>query len=378
MGGLTNPRSAISATKRWVVKIGSSLVTNDGAGLDLAAIEDWCAQCALLRQQGIELVLVCSGAVAEGLVRLGLPSRPVALAELQAAAAVGQMGVVQAWEAGFAKHGIATAQVLLTHDDLANRSRYLNARNTLQTLISFGVVAVINENDTVATEEISLGDNDTLGALVANIIDAELLLILTDQEGMFDADPRSNPAAKLISHANADDPSVIAVAGGGGELGRGGMRTKILAAQLAGQSGCITAICSGRLPNVMARLKAGEDIGTALSVDKPSLPARKRWMVGQTQVAGKVVVDDGAKRALLSESSSLLPVGVVAVSGGFAKGELVSICDQTGVEVARGLANFSAEQARNAAGMTSAQVQKLLGGVQHQELVHVDNMVVLA
>jgi glutamate 5-kinase len=378
MGRLTGPRSAIPGAKRWVVKIGSSLVTDDGAGLDVAAIENWCAQCALLREQGVELILVCSGAIAEGIVRLGLPSRPVSLAELQAAAAVGQMGVVRAWERGFAKHGIATAQVLLTHDDLVDRSRYLNARNALLKLISFGVIAVINENDTIAIEEISLGDNDTLGALVANIVDAELLLILTDQEGLFDADPRSNPDASLISEANADDSKVIAMAGGSGALGRGGMRTKILAARRASQSGCVTAICNGRLPDVMIRLKAGDDIGTILSADNPSLTAREQWLANHTQVAGRVVVDDNAKAALLTGSSGLSPAGIVSAEGDFTFGELIAIDDQEGLNLGRGLSNFSGAQAEKIAGLSSAQIQDFLGGVQHEEMVHVDNMVVLA
>lgn len=372
-------RSAFSSSKRWVVKIGSSLVTNDGEGLDLAAIDSWCEQCASLRDQGIEVVLVCSGAVAEGVVRLGLPCRPSSLAQLQAAAAVGQMGVVRAWEHGFAQHNIRTAQVLLTHDDLAHRSRYLNARNTLQTLLSFGVIAVINENDTVAIDEISLGDNDTLGALVANIVDAELLLILTDQDGLFNSDPRSNPQAKLISQASSDNPEVLEVAGGGGELGRGGMRTKILAAQLASHSGCLTAICNGRLPRVMERLRAGEDVGTVLTADKPSLPARKLWLANHTQVAGRVVVDAGARAALLAGGNSLLPVGVLSTQGDYDQGELIAIDDQDGVEIGRGLSNFTSERAARIVGLSSDEIQELLGGgVQHQELIHLDNLVVLA
>lgn len=369
-------REALSSAKRWVVKIGSSLVTNDGEGLDLAAIESWCEQCASLREDGVELVLVCSGAVAEGLVRLGLPSRPAGLAELQATAAVGQMGVVQAWEQGFSKHGISTAQVLLTHDDLANQSRYLNARNTLQTLISFGVIAVINENDTVAIEEISLGDNDSLGALVAGIVDAELFLILTDQEGLYDADPRSNPDAKLIPHADVDDPRVLAAAGGGGVLGRGGMRTKILAAQNASQSGCVTAICSGREPNVMARLRAGEEIGTVLVSDKPSLPAQKRWLASQTQVAGSVVVGSGAEAKVVVASAGVMPSSLVSVDGGFSQGDLIAVYDQSGMEIARGLANYSSEQTQKIVGLDSDQVRNILGGVQHLELIQLDNLVV--
>jgi glutamate 5-kinase len=377
MGRLADSQRAIPAAKRWVVKIGSSLVTDDGAGLDVAAIESWCAQCAALREQGVELVLVCSGAIAEGMVRLGMQSRPVSLAELQAAAAVGQMGVVQAWERGFAKHGVATAQVLLTHDDLIDRSRYLNARNALLKLISFGVIAVVNENDTIAIEEISLGDNDTLGALVANIVDAELLLILTDQDGLFDADPRSNPDAELISQANADDSAVIAMAGGSGALGRGGMRTKILAARRASQSGCVTAICNGRLPDVMTRLKAGEDIGTTLSADMPSLTAREQWLANHTQIAGRVVVDSQAKAELLTGSGGLSPAGVVSTEGDFTSGELIAIDDQEGLELGRGLSNYSGIQAEKIAGLTGEQIQDVLGGVQHQNVVNVDNMVVL-
>lgn len=306
-------RSKVTGAQRWVVKIGSALLTADGKGLDRNAMGVWVEQMVALHEAGVELVLVSSGAVAAGMSRLGWTARPSAMHELQAAAAIGQMGLVQAWESSFAEHGRHTAQILLTHDDLSDRKRYLNARSTLRTLVELGVVPVINENDTVVTDEIRFGDNDTLAALVANLVEADLLVILTDRDGMFDADPRNNPEAQLIYEARADDPALDAVAGGtGGALGRGGMQTKLRAARLAARSGAHTVIVGGRIERVLARLK-GERLGTLLSPERGMLAARKQWLAGHLQTRGTLVLDDGAVAALAKDQKSLLPVGVKLV-----------------------------------------------------------------
>jgi len=371
-------REKVSGARRWVVKIGSALLTADGRGLDQSAMAIWVEQMVALHEAGIELVLVSSGAVAAGMSRLGWQVRPSAIHELQAAAAVGQMGLVQAWESSFARHGRHTAQVLLTHDDLADRKRYLNARTTLRTLIGLGVIPVINENDTVVTDEIRFGDNDTLAALVANLVEADLLVILTDRDGMFDADPRHNPEAALIFEARADDPALDAVAGGtGGALGRGGMQTKLRAARLAARSGAHTMIVGGRIERVLDRLREGERLGTLLAPERGLLAARKQWLAGQLQTRGRLMLDAGAVNALLKDRKSLLPVGVTTVEGNFRRGEMVVCLAPDGREVARGLVNYSAADTRKIAGKSSAAIEALLGYVDERELVHRDNLIVI-
>ncbi|SEK68589.1 glutamate 5-kinase [Atopomonas hussainii] len=371
-------RERVQQAKRWVVKIGSALLTNDGQGLDRAAMAVWVEQLVALRQAGVELVLVSSGAVAAGMRTLGWTERPKAMHELQAAAAVGQMGLVQAWESSFKQHGLHTAQVLLTHDDLSDRKRYLNARSTLRSLVDFGVIPVINENDTVVTDEIRFGDNDTLAALVANLVEADLLVILTDRDGMFDADPRNNPDAQLILEARADDPDLDAKAGGSaGALGRGGMATKLRAARLAARSGSHSVIIGGRIEQVISRLKAGERIGTLLTPERTPLAARKQWLAGHLQMRGALVLDDGAVRALREGHRSLLPVGVREVRGQFRRGEMIACVDVNGAEVARGLVNYSALEASKIAGQPSEAIERLLGYVDDLELVHRDNLVLV-
>ncbi len=368
--------SALASAKRIVVKVGSSLVTNDGKGLDHAALARWAEQIAQLVDGGRQVVLVSSGAIAEGLQRLGWSKRPKALHELQAAAAVGQMGLVQAYESIFRQHGLHAAQVLLTHEDLADRTRYLNARSTLLSLLDLRVVPVINENDTVSTDEIKLGDNDTLGALVTNLIEADCLVILTDQQGLYSADPRKNPDAQFVHEARAGDPELERMAGGAGSsVGTGGMLTKILAAKRAARSGAHTLIASGREQNVLLRLAAGELIGTQLIAEKAALAARKQWMADHLQLRGRLVLDEGAARALAAGGKSLLPVGVKQVLGEFERGEVIACVDGEGNEVARGLVNYSAAEARRIAGKSSSEIESLLGYVDEPELIHRDNLV---
>jgi glutamate 5-kinase len=366
-----------SECKRWVIKIGSALLTNDGQGLAVAAIDGWVEQMVVLQQAGHEILLVSSGAVAEGMSRLGWTQRPHALHELQAAAAVGQMGLVQAYESRFQKHGLHTAQVLLTHEDLADRQRYLNARSTLQTLLGLGVIPIVNENDTVTNDEIRLGDNDTLAALVANLVGADLLVLLTDQQGLFDSDPRVNADAKLIPEAQAGDVALEAMAdGSGGALGRGGMLTKVRAAARAARSGVLTLIASGDEKNVLQRIAADEALGTRLYPACAPFAARKQWLAGQLQVRGRLTLDDGAVNKLRSSGSSLLPVGVIRVDGDFKRGELVVCLGPSGKEIARGLVNYSASEAEKIIGQPSSQIEALLGYVDEVELVHRDNLVI--
>lgn len=370
-------RTDISKTKNWVIKIGSALLTNDGQGLDAAAITAWAEQIAALRAAGVQITLVSSGAVAEGMQRLGWRSRPHAVHELQAAAAVGQMGLVQCYESAFQKHNIHTAQILLTHDDLSNRERYINARSTLRTLHQVGAIPIVNENDTVVTDEIRFGDNDTLAALVANLVEAELLVILTDQEGLFDSDPRTNKQAKLVSQASAMDESLMAMAGEGSALGRGGMLTKLRAARLASRSGTTTVIASGRGDNVLAEIYAGSDIGTLLTTDSEVLTARKQWLAGQLKTRGTLHLDEGAVSKLCESGSSLLAVGVKTVDGDFARGELVSCLAPSGKEVARGLVNYNADESRRIMGQPSDRIETILGYVDDAELIHRDNLVLV-
>ena len=371
-------REKVSKARRWVVKIGSALLTADGRGLDRGAMAVWVEQMVALRRAGIELVLVSSGAVACGMSRLGWSERPSTIHELQAAAAVGQMGLVQAWESSFGEHDLHTAQVLLTHDDLSDRKRYLNARSTLRTLVDLGVIPVINENDTVVTDEIRFGDNDTLAALVANLVEADLLVILTDRDGMFDADPRNNPDAQLIFEARADDPALDAVAGGtGGALGRGGMQTKLRAARLAARSGAHSIIVGGRIERVLDRLRAGERIGTLMLPERSRYAARKQWLAGHLQTRGSLTLDEGAVRALTEQRKSLLPVGVTAVDGSFRRGEMVVCLAADGREVARGLVNYSVADARRIIGKSTEAIEQELGYIDEPELVHRDNLVLV-
>jgi glutamate 5-kinase len=367
---------SVADRQRWVIKIGSALLTNDGKGLDCALMQTWVDRMVALRERGIEVVIVSSGAVAEGMTRLGWSVRPESVHELQAAAAVGQMGLVQAWESRFQQHQLHTAQVLLTHDDLSDRKRYLNARSTLLTLLGFGVVPVVNENDTVVTDEIRFGDNDTLAALVANLVEADRLLILTDQDGLFDADPRSNAGANLIREAQASDPTIARVAGGGGLLGRGGMATKVRAGKLAARSGAITTIASGRSPQVLIELADGQGPGTTLLPDTSPMNARKQWLAGHLQMRGRLVLDAGAVARLRDGGSSLLPVGVVDVFGQFSRGEMVACEDEQGERVGCGLVNYDAADARRICRKKSAEIADVLGFMNEEELIHRDNLVV--
>jgi glutamate 5-kinase len=370
--------SILATSRRLVVKVGSSLVTNSGAGLDHEAIANWARQIARLKEMGRDVVLVSSGAVAEGMQRLGWKKRPHAVHELQAAAAVGQMGLVQVYESCFRLHGLHTAQLLLTHDDLADRKRYLNARTTLRTLLALNVIPIINENDTVVTDEIRFGDNDTLGALVTNLIEADALVILTDQKGLYSADPRKNPDATLIGEAAAGDPELEKMAGGAGsDIGRGGMLTKILAAKRAARSGAHTVIAWGREPDALVRLAQGEAIGTQLTAGQMTTAARKQWLADHLQVRGTLTLDDGAVKALRAEGKSLLPIGVTGLSGSFGRGEAVTCLDAQGREIARGLVNYSAEETQKILRRPSAEIEMALGYIDEPELVHRDNLVLL-
>lgn len=362
-------------SRRWVVKIGSALLTQDGAGLDHARMQSWVSQMAQLVQTGVELCLVSSGAIAVGLQSLQLASRPRELPVLQAAAAIGQMGLIQAWQSCFKAEGLETAQVLLTHEDLADRTRYLNARDTLKALAAFGVVPVVNENDTVATDEIRFGDNDSLGALATNLLESDVLVILTDQDGFFDRDPRVHTDAVLIPEARALQPDLIQMAGkDGGNLGRGGMYTKILAAQQAARSGAMTVIANGRDPDVLTRLRKGEELGSLLTPDLKPLAARKRWLASHKQTHGVLVVDPGAENALVESGRSLLPVGVVEVRGTFERGEIVAIENASGTRIATGLVNYGITHAREMVGRSTQTLQASGLLVEGDALVHRDNM----
>ena len=362
--------------RRIVVKVGSSLVTDEGRGLDAEAIGLWCSQLAQLVQDGREVIMVSSGAIAEGMKRLGWASRPKAIHELQAAAAVGQMGLVQVYESKLRERGIGSAQVLLTHADLADRERYLNARSTLLTLIQLGVVPVINENDTVVNDEIKFGDNDTLGALVANLVEADLLIILTDQKGLFTADPRKDPLATLVQEAQAGDPALEAMAGGAGSsIGRGGMLTKILAAKRAAGSGASTVIAWGREPDALLRLSRGEPIGTLLVAQTAKNQARKQWIADHLQMRGSVMVDAGAVVKVRDEGKSLLPIGMTSVQGEFSRGDVIAVRDDKGLEIARGLANYTSAEARLICGKSSAEFERLLGYTGEPEMLHRTNLV---
>ncbi len=370
-------RQKLTTAKRWVIKIGSALLTENGVGLNRDDIDKWVEQMAHLRQQGMEVVLVSSGAVAEGMCRLGWQQRPHALHALQAAAAVGQMGLVQAWESSFSKFGLHTAQVLLTHDDLSNRTRYLNARSTIRSLLQLGVIPVINENDTVITDEIRFGDNDTLAALAANLVEADHLIILTDQAGLYQNDPRQHKDAELIQEAAAGDNKLDSMAGeSGGALGRGGMATKLRAARLAARSGTCTVIASGREADALLRIRGAEQLGTLLTANQMPIAAHKQWLAGHLQLGGKLTLDDGAVKVLKTGGKSLLAVGVTGVEGQFGRGEVVACFDSHGREIARGLVNYPAEEVERLLGQSSEHIEQILGYVAEPELIHRDNMVV--
>ncbi len=364
--------------KKIVIKIGSALITDGGKGLDRAMIAAWAEQMARLREQGVDVVLVSSGSIAEGISRLGLKARPTSISELQATASVGQMGLVQAYEACFQEHGLHSAQILLTHADLSNRKRYLNARTTLRTLLHYGVVPVVNENDSVSNEEIRFGDNDTLSALVANLIEADLLIILTDQQGLYDSNPTQNPEAKLIDQADANDPRLMEFAGpSSGNLGRGGMQTKISAAQLAARSGTHTAIASGKVEHVITRLVQGKPVGSFLKAGKGHLAARKQWLAGHMRCAGELTLDDGAVDVLKNKNASLLPVGVKSVSGVFNRGEVVACLDPQGIEIARGLVNYPSDECKRIIGKPSVQIPEILGYEDDPELINRENLILM-
>ena len=370
-------RARLITAKRVVAKVGSALVTNGGVGLDRIAIARWASDVAGLRARGVEVIFVSSGAVAEGMARLGWSERPKAMSELQAAAAVGQMGLVNVYEQAFAAHGLHTAQVLLTHEDLADRKRYLNARSTLLALLKHNVIPIINENDTVTTDEVRFGDNDTLGALVANLIDAQVLLLLTDQRGLYSADPRKDSGAQFISVGRADDAQFEAMAGGTGTgISRGGMLTKIQAARRAANTGIHTVIASGHEENVLQRVLGGESLGTLLYAPEASLAKRKSWLADHLQLRGKVTLDAGATKALLHGGRSLLPIGVIAVAGDFERGEVIGCIDESGRELARGLSNYSSAEALRIMRKPSSEIESVLGYIDEDELIHRDNLVV--
>jgi len=375
--GMTLTRSKISKTRRWVIKLGSSLLTSNGCGLKTETLDIWVSQIMALRQKGIDVVLVSSGAVAEGISRLGLKQRPHALPQLQAAAAVGQMGLIQAYEFCFQKFGVHTAQILLTHDDISQRNRYLNARSTLRTLVDMNVIPIVNENDTVATDEIKFGDNDTLAALVANLMEADLLVLLTDQAGLYDADPKKHASANLIKHARAGDRSLEQFAGEVGIFGRGGMLTKLRAAATAAKSGTATIIAAGLEKDVLLRLAAGEELGTLLESEFGPITARKQWLAGQSKVSGVLTLDAGASRVIREGGKSLLAVGVSAVDGTFRRGEIVRCIDAEGKEVARGLINYNAEETRKIMKQPSNRIEQILGYVDAEELIHRDNLILV-
>jgi len=375
---MVSDRQTLTNARTWVIKIGSSLLTDDGKGLNRESMAAWVGQIAGFSKAGISVVLVSSGAVAEGVLRLGLNGRPTAVHFQQAAAAVGQMGLIQAYESEFQKFGLHTAQVLLTHDDLSNRKRYLNARTTLKTLLDLNVIPVVNENDTVVTDEICFGDNDTLAGLVANLINADAMVILTDQDGLYDADPRTNKDANLVDQAQCNDRHLLEFAGTGhGELGRGGMLTKIRAARLAARSGTVTCIANGREPDILAQLRTGESKGTLLLPESSPLASRKQWLAGHLKVKGTLVLDAGAVKVLTESGKSLLPVGIKSVTGSFKRGEVVSCVDESGKAIARGLVNYDSAEAGKIIGHSTEKLFSLLGYEGEHEIIHRDNLVLL-
>jgi len=374
---MNKEREKIKATRRWVIKIGSALITDNGCGLKNNVLDNWVSQISTLNERGIDIVIVSSGAVAEGLTRLGWKDRPNVVSKLQAAAAVGQMGLIQAYEVCFQKYNKHTAQVLLTHDDIADRVRYLNARTSLKTLLQLKVIPIVNENDTVATDEIRFGDNDTLAGLVANLIDAELLVLLTDQKGLYTSDPRKNKDAEFIEKADANDTVLVSYAGESNTQGRGGMRTKLKAASIAAKSNTDTIIASGNEESTLLKIADGDLVGTLLTTPKEILSSRKQWLANQSHVKGSVTLDSGAVEALEKSGKSLLPIGVKSIAGEFKRGEMVSCIDEGGKEIARGLSNYNSTQARLIIGKSSKNIQKILDCAEEDEIIHRDNMILL-
>lgn len=367
-------REGISACRTWVIKIGSSLLTNEGVGLDHGAIAGWAAQIVSMREAGSRLVVVSSGAVAEGATRLGLKTMPREVRLQAAAAAVGQMGVIQAWESCFSGHGVHAAQILLSHEDLSDRTRYLNARSTLASLLDLAAVPVVNENDSVATDELCLGDNDNLAALVSNLINADVMVILTDQDGLFSADPRKNAAATLVETGRAGDPELERLAGTGSSLGRGGMITKLSAARLAARSGTHTIIANGREPGLLLKLRAGDELGTWLRADREPVRAKRQWLAGQLTLKGSVTLDQGAVKVLCKQGKSLLAVGITATSGNYQRGEVVACLDHSGREIARGMVNYNSGEVARLLGQDSGRIAELLGYAGEEEIIHRDNL----
>lgn len=368
-------KSLIKKSKTWVVKIGSALLTNPDSGLNTAIIAHLSDQIVALRQQGIQVVLVSSGSIAEGLRRLGIRKRPREVHRLQAAAAVGQMGLVHSYQLQFNRHDVVCAQVLLTHADLANRMRYLNARRTIQTLLEMQALPIINENDTVVTDEVRR-DNDTLGALVANLLEADALVILTDQNGLYTADPRYHLDASPIHTGDAGDPSLNKMAGGGGALGTGGMVTKLHAAEKAARSGTLTVIVNGQQQGVLQSVYRAEQVGTWLFPRTSKMAARKQWISGQAQPRARLVIDAGAVEVLQNNGRSLLPIGVLDARGAFLRGDIVLVTDEEANEIACGIVNYSADEARKIAGKSSSNIERLLGYLDDPEIIHRDNLVV--
>ena len=374
---MSKERETIKSTKRWVIKIGSALITDNGCGLKHDNLDNWVNQISTLRERGIDIVIVSSGAVAEGLTRLNWKNRPNIIHKLQAAAAVGQMGLIQAYETCFQKYNKQTAQVLLTHDDISNRTRYLNARTSLNTLLQLGVVPIVNENDTVATDEIRFGDNDTLAGLVANLIDAELLVLLTDQNGLYTSDPRKDSSAELIEQAKADDESLEKYAGDSSNYGRGGMLTKLKAASIASKSNTQTIIASGNESSILLKIANSEKVGTLLTTSKDTLQAKKQWLANQAYLKGRVTIDSGAVTAIIKSGKSLLPIGVKSITGEFKRGEIISCIDLDGKEIARGLSNYDSIQATSIMGKSSEEIGELLDCKDEDELIHWDNMILI-
>jgi len=374
---VTAIREKLKQARCWVVKVGSSLVTNNGLGLDQQAIAKWAEQLAAMQKAGTKVVLVSSGAVAEGVLRLGLKQRPRSLQQQQAAAAVGQMGLVQAYESCFMRYGVHAAQILLSHEDLSDRTRYLNARSTLTALLDMAVVPVVNENDTVATDELCFGDNDTLAALVANLINADVMVILTDQNGLYQSDPRLDSSAPLVEEASATDPSLASMAGEGTSLGKGGMQTKLSAARLAARSGTHTLIVNGREDKVLQRLVQGDKLGTLLYAGSEPVAARKQWLAGQLKVKGQLILDEGAVKVLRHSGKSLLAVGITEVGGKFSRGDVVACLTQSGTELGRGLVNYTAAEVRKLQGNSSGKIEQLLGYAGEEEVIHRDNLILL-
>ncbi len=365
------------ATRRWVVKVGSSLITNIETGINVDRIYSWAKQIAELKHAGVEVVLVSSGSVVEGMKRLGWSERPHEVHMLQVAAAVGQMGLVRTYEIAFEKHGYQTAQILLTNADLSDRGRYLNARNTIRTLLEMRIIPIVNENDSVATDDIKFGDNDNLAGLVTNLVDADLLVILTDQTGLYDSDPRINANANLIRQAHPHDESLDSVVGPSSQYGRGGMLTKLEAARKAARSGAATFIASGMTDSQLQKIFACEAEGTLLLSRTGRIAAHKQWLAGRLRIAGKLYLDQGAAEALLAQGRSLLSVGVRQVEGNFSRGDLVACMDPNFREIARGLINYDAQEASQIKGQRTDRIESTLGYVRDLELIHRDNMVIL-